>query len=307
MKKLFFIAAGILSLASCSAEKNAANVTVSLPADAPKQLVVNRYLVKDMLDAKSRADLKIITDTVDVKDGEAEIPVDERGMTRYFVKVSDDEALEYFTEPGETLAVKVESLDPLAYSVTGSVLMEDITKLQKVTTPIMQEFLALGNSETDPTEEQVRDLMMRYEKAVTDFIKQNPKSPAVGYAMFDLEGESLMNAYNSATPEAKQSPLFVIAAKPIEGDKEQAAKERELENKIKEMADGTHAAPVFTLKDLEGKDVSLTQFRGKWVILDFWGSWCGWCIKGIPRLKEAYKEYAGRLEVIGIDCNESEE
>ncbi|MCH5225384.1 MAG: redoxin domain-containing protein [Muribaculaceae bacterium] len=66
-------------------------------------------------------------------------------------------------------------------------------------------------------------------------------------------------------------------------------------------------APSFTLKDLEGKDVSLSDFRGKWVILDFWGSWCPWCIKGFPELKEAYEKYAGHLEIIGIDCRESEE
>lgn len=66
-------------------------------------------------------------------------------------------------------------------------------------------------------------------------------------------------------------------------------------------------APNFTLKDLDGKDVSLSDYRGKWVILDFWGSWCPWCIKGFPELKEAYAKYGDELVVIGIDCRESEE
>ncbi|MDE7161099.1 MAG: redoxin domain-containing protein [Muribaculaceae bacterium] len=64
-------------------------------------------------------------------------------------------------------------------------------------------------------------------------------------------------------------------------------------------------APEFTLKDLQGKDVSLSQYRGKWVVLDFWGSWCIWCIKGFPELKENYAKYAGKLEVIGIDCGDT--
>ncbi len=42
-------------------------------------------------------------------------------------------------------------------------------------------------------------------------------------------------------------------------------------------------------------------------MLDFWGSWCGWCIKGFPALKEAYSRYGDKIVVIGIDCNESEE
>lgn len=73
------------------------------------------------------------------------------------------------------------------------------------------------------------------------------------------------------------------------------------------VAEDAIMAPNFTLKDLDGKDVSLTDFRGKWVILDFWGSWCIWCIRGIPELKDAYQKYGDQLVIVGIDCNESQE
>ena len=71
-------------------------------------------------------------------------------------------------------------------------------------------------------------------------------------------------------------------------------------------ADGT-LAPDFTLNDLNGKPLTLSSLRGKYVILDFWGSWCGWCIKGIPQMKEYYQKYAGKFEILGIDCNDPEE
>lgn len=67
------------------------------------------------------------------------------------------------------------------------------------------------------------------------------------------------------------------------------------------------AAPDFTLNDINGKPLSLSDLKGKWVVLDFWGSWCPWCIKGFPALKEAYKQYDGKVEVLGIDCRDSEE
>lgn len=67
------------------------------------------------------------------------------------------------------------------------------------------------------------------------------------------------------------------------------------------------AAPDFTLNDINGKPLSLSELKGKWVILDFWGSWCPWCIKGFPALKEAYKQYDGKVEVLGIDCGDTEE
>lgn len=66
-------------------------------------------------------------------------------------------------------------------------------------------------------------------------------------------------------------------------------------------------APDFTLKDLQGNDLALSSLRGKYVVLDFWGSWCGWCIKGIPDMKKYYAKYKDRMEILGIDCRDTEE
>lgn len=66
-------------------------------------------------------------------------------------------------------------------------------------------------------------------------------------------------------------------------------------------------APAFTLMDINGQSLSLSDLKGKWVILDFWGSWCPWCIKGFPALKEAYAQYDGKVEVLGIDCGDTDE
>lgn len=66
-------------------------------------------------------------------------------------------------------------------------------------------------------------------------------------------------------------------------------------------------APDFSLNDLNGNSVSLSDFRGKWIIIDFWGSWCSPCLKGIPELKEIYRQYGDKIEIIGVDCNDSEE
>ena len=65
-------------------------------------------------------------------------------------------------------------------------------------------------------------------------------------------------------------------------------------------------APDFTLNDINGQPLKLSSLRGKYVILDFWGSWCVWCIKGMPKMKEYYQKYAGKFEILGIDCNDPE-
>ena len=77
--------------------------------------------------------------------------------------------------------------------------------------------------------------------------------------------------------------------------------------KAAEMIQEGKPAPDFTLKNLAGEDFTLSSLRGKFVVLDFWGSWCGWCIKGMPDMKNIYKKYQGKLEIVGIDCNDTEE
>ena len=66
-------------------------------------------------------------------------------------------------------------------------------------------------------------------------------------------------------------------------------------------------APDFELPDLQGNPLKLSSLRGKYVVLDFWGSWCIWCIRGIPSMKEAYAKHKDKMEILGVDCNDSEE
>ena len=72
--------------------------------------------------------------------------------------------------------------------------------------------------------------------------------------------------------------------------------------KLKEMIG--KPAPEFTVKDINGKDFSLFSLRGKYVILDFWGTWCSACIKAFPKIKQFYTANRDEFEIVGIafDC-----
>ncbi len=86
---------------------------------------------------------------------------------------------------------------------------------------------------------------------------------------------------------------------------EQEKKAAEAQAKLDEMSGAP--AKDFTLNDLNGNPLALSSLRGKYVVLDFWGSWCGWCIKGIPDMKKYYEKYAGKFEILGVDCNDTED
>lgn len=69
----------------------------------------------------------------------------------------------------------------------------------------------------------------------------------------------------------------------------------------------TAMAPDFTLTDINGKELQLSSLRGRYVVLDFWGSWCYWCMKGVPEMKAYYEKYKDKVEFLGIDCRDSDE
>ena len=65
-------------------------------------------------------------------------------------------------------------------------------------------------------------------------------------------------------------------------------------------------APDFTTSDKEGNEVSLSALRGKYVLLDFWGTWCQACMKELPDMKRFHKKHREELVIISVDCHDEE-
>lgn len=68
-------------------------------------------------------------------------------------------------------------------------------------------------------------------------------------------------------------------------------------------------APPFEVRSLDRKTLKLVDYRGKYVLLDFWATWCIPCLEEMPRLKELHEEFGkdGRLVVIGLSLDEDAE
>ena len=63
--------------------------------------------------------------------------------------------------------------------------------------------------------------------------------------------------------------------------------------------------PDFTLPDINGNMFTLSEYpNDKYLVLDFWGSWCHSCIDEIPEMKRYYEKYRSRVEFIGIDVDD---
>jgi|WetSurMetagenome_2_1015567.scaffolds.fasta_scaffold34416_2 peroxiredoxin len=67
-------------------------------------------------------------------------------------------------------------------------------------------------------------------------------------------------------------------------------------------------APNFTMPDVNGKNVSLTNFRGKYVLVDFWASWCPDCRAENPNVVAAYKQFKDKnFTVLGVSLDRNKE
>ena len=222
--------------------------------------------------------------------------------SQYIIEITPSASIGFFAAPGEKITIDINSIDPLNYTLRGTELVEGIQAINDKTFPIRDRIMEL-RSQDNSDNNLLKSLYESYKKVFTDFITSNPESSATPYAMLNLDPEDMEKAYLSLTDAARSSIVMPLA----QAQYEQAMKDVEHHRKLEVFQSGDIYAPSFILKNLEGKDVSPADYRGKWVILDFWGSWCPWCIKGFPALEEAYAKYPGKLEVIGIDCGDTEE
>lgn len=123
-----------------------------------------------------------------------------------------------------------------------------------------------------------------------DFINAHPQSPVSLFLLIshkgDLPLDTLAFHYNRLSAALQQSP--------------QAASLRESMANLLAGSPGS-MAKTFSAHDINGAKLSLDDYRGKYVLLDFWASWCVPCRKGNPHLISLYKKYKSKgIEFIGI-------
>ena len=87
--------------------------------------------------------------------------------------------------------------------------------------------------------------------------------------------------------------------KPLRASDRETRKQEVLASRI----EAPESALAFNLKTLKGKQVSLTSLKGKVVAINFWGIWCGWCVKEMPEFQNLYEHYKDDPDVAILTIN----
>lgn len=281
-----------------------ADVTVNFKQipEGGKAVAVH-LLLSDMQKPRAERRAATVIDTLSIENGRLLLPL-AGGAAQYSVEISDvDGQIEFFAAPGENIVIDVNSLSPFSYSMKGTELVDGMQAMHEKIVPIVEQMNEIRKRNTPDKHSALDSLYRSFVGISKDFIAANPDNAATPYAVLNLEGEDFIRAFNGLSEAAKSSIVMPL----VVAQYESVMKRQEQNRKQQALQSGDVDAPGFTLKNPEGKDVSLADFRGKWVILDFWGTWYPWCIKGFPALKEAYRKYEGKLEIIGIDCGDEQE
>lgn len=216
--------------------------------------------------------------------------------------------------PGETLVVSKDADGKI--QVGGSQFYVDYNEAQKSVEAANQaaedfvEHIRTKLAEGVPQEDLMDEFQTKmpiliddYVNAVKDYVRAHPDQDASAALIAELpeEIEYFEDAAALLTERARGSVAANLYKKTLKSMKKKAEEEA-----YRYALQGCDA-PDFTLMDINGNPLSLSSLRGKWVVIDFWGSWCGWCIKGMPMMKEYYAKYQGELEILGVDCNDTVE
>lgn len=148
----------------------------------------------------------------------------------------------------------------------------------------------------------IKDLSGQLSKLKLNYIKNNPNSLLSAYLFKGLKNDDGIEAEKLLGDDIKHSVLGEMISNTAKNYKKFEAMRKAAEN----IKPG-NPAPDFRLKNLKGEEITLSSFKGKYALLDFWGTWCGWCIKGMPDMKKYYSKYKNKLEIVGICCRDTEE
>ena len=264
---------------------------------------------------------------IDVK-----VPIDEEGCFKYSCDIgyaydagltvqSNGNKSSLFFVPDESIEIEGPSVSDNYWTIGGSEFYQRWDSVRQSMLPLLREFdaaaakyekgVADGLDKEMLADERTkanRDINKRLWKMGHQYIMSHLDDEVSATILLRQDYRDILPAIRMLSPEVRNGRfkdyLDVFDDLFSRLDKEQRAEK----SAVLELKEGRRA-PDFTLKDTAGNEFALSSLfgKGKYVVVDFWGSWCSWCIKGFPKMKEYYDKYIDKLEIVGVACYDKED
>jgi peroxiredoxin len=218
------------------------------------------------------------------------------------------EELVFFADPGE---VKIKA--PFDSLYAGKIEAGPTQKLYKEAEDSIRKIMEKGKNlydsyvmaqtkqdgaEMQRIQQEFMGIQQQAEQFAVRFSIKNKNSviaPFLGmmYLADDGKQEQLKNLYDTLTVAVKASFFGKRMGQIVKATEGNGV--------------GAKAAE-FTLPDVNGKPVSLSSYKGKYLLIDFWASWCGPCRRENPNVVKAYNNYKDKgFEILGVSLDRSKE
>lgn len=321
MKNLLILLLAIATI-GCTPKHN---IEVSYKGFSNDTIVVSH---KPYADYVSQSNKDFEHDTIILKNGIAKVNID-LTQTQYiwinnlqYHKVDEYHGIVYLHPAGNVTLVMndgdraeidvTQSDGYVISSIKSTALNEHISELENILRPIHLERDNIGTQINKIVFEQgipspeIRQKMQslgdKIKDIKTEFIAEHLTEEVAAFLLLDVRAKDAIALYKQM-----DKSVFSGTFHPVEEAITELIETGEIKANAEKLLTAGSIAPNFTLKNLSGGEFTLSSLQGKWVILDFWGTWCGWCIKGFPKLKEYYNKYNEKLEVVAINCLDSDD
>ncbi len=174
----------------------------------------------------------------------------------------------------------------------------DFSKKEKELSAKYNQARGAGNQEElDAILFEYETIQSNLELYARNFVSEYNDSPVGAYVY-------LMNFYQTDDIATMDSMLNVFDPSIAESQFIEVLKKK-VENERSTAIGST--APDFTIKTIEGENFTLSSLQGKYVLIDFWASWCQPCMQEMPNVIEQYKKYSDKgFEIVGISLDRQE-